>query len=86
MSKFKDLYRLRELESIDIDSWVEAISRLSEFDKVRKEAYEMAGRVENAEVDCPAELEKEYTELADKYDFRFDREGRIAEFNITKGE
>lgn len=29
-------YRLRELASLDIDSWVAAISRLSEFDKVRK--------------------------------------------------
>ena len=84
-TSFKDargkLYRLPDLLR-NIDTWVEGISAMSEIDAIRKEAHEMAG-MEEDESDCPAELEREYTLLADKYGFRFDEMGHIVQYDLT---
>lgn len=80
-------FKLSELPSIHIDSWVEGISHMTEIDKVYKEAHKMAGlEIDEDNPICPAEMEAEYTALADKYDFRFDSKGRIVSYNLNKGE
>ena len=90
-TSFKDAgngeYKLSELPSIDIDSWVEGISAMCDIDKVREEAYKMAGlEIDEDNPICPAEMEDEYTALADKYDFRFNSKGRIVSYDLNKGE
>ena len=79
-------YTLSELaEKVDIDSWVEGISAMCAMDEIRKEVYDMANMVEDEDNPiCPAEFETEYTELADKYKFRFNRKGEIVSFDLTK--
>lgn len=67
---------LDDLAMVDIFSWVRAISAMSEMDRMRAEACALAG-VKDSEDMCPAELEKEYTELANRYGFLFDAEGAI---------
>lgn len=81
-------FSLPELaEAVDIDSWVEGISAMCAIDAVRKEVYDMAGMVEDEDNPiCPGEFEKEYTELADKYKFRFNRKGQIVSFFIAGKE
>ena len=80
-------YRLKELPAIDIDSWVEGIAAMCEIAEVRKQAYELAGMVEDEnDPICPGEMESEYTELADRYDFRFNSKGRILSYNLKKGK
>lgn len=78
-------YTLPELaEKVHIDSWVEGISAMCAMDEIRKEVYDMAGMVEDEDNPiCPAEFETEYTELADKYKFRFNRKGQIVSFNLN---
>ena len=83
----KETYRLTELPAIHIDSWVEGISNMTGIDKVYKEAHEMAGlEINEDDPICPAEMESEYTALAEKYDFRFNRKGQIVSYNLNKGE
>ena len=79
-------YTLSELaEKVDIDSWVEGISAMCAMDAIRKEVYDMAGMVEDEDNPiCPAEFETEYTELSNKYGFRFNRKGEIVSFYLTK--
>lgn len=77
------LYRLSELLAVSIDSWVEAMCAMSGIDKVRLEACKMAGFEEDS-LECPAEFEKEYKILADRYGFRFDCNGRIAKCDLTQ--
>lgn len=81
-------YTLPELaEKVHIDSWVEGISAMCNMDEIRKEVYEMAGMVEDEENPiCPAEFETEYTALADKYGFRFNRKGQIVSYNLKGGK
>lgn len=78
-------YTLPELaDKVDIDAWVEGISAMCGLDAIRKEAYDMAGMVEDENNPiCPGEFEKEYTELAEKYKFRFNRKGQIVSFNLN---
>ena len=79
------VYHLHELPSIHIDSWVEGISNMSDIDEIRKEVYDMAELTEDEDDPiCPGEFEKEYDALAEKYDFRFDRSGRIVSYNLKK--
>ena len=77
-------YTLPELaEKVHIDSWVEGISAMCAMDEIRKEVYDMAGMVEDEDNPiCPAEFETEYTKLAEKYKFRFNRKGQIVSFNL----
>lgn len=77
-------YTLPELaEKVHIDSWVEGISAMCAIDAIRKEVYDMAGMVEDEDNPiCPAEFESEYTELAEKYKFRFNRKGQIVSYNL----
>lgn len=76
-------YRLAELPAVDIDSWVEGISAMSDIDEIRKEVYDMADKVEDEDNPiCPAEFEKEYTELSDKYNFRFNCLGEIVRYDL----
>ena len=79
-------YTLPELaEKVHIDSWVEGISAMCDIDAIRKEVYDMAGMVEDEDNPiCPAEFESEYTALADKYKFRFNRKGIIVSYDMTK--
>ena len=79
-------YTLPELaEKVDIDSWVEGISAMCGMDEIRKEVYDMAGMVEDEDNPiCPAEFESEYTALAEKYAFRFNRKGVIVSYDMTK--
>ena len=79
-------YTLPELaEKVHIDSWVEGISAMCDIDAIRKEVYDMAGMVEDEENPiCPAEFESEYTALAEKYAFRFNRKGVIVSYDMTK--
>jgi len=81
-------YTLPELaDKVDIDSWVEGISAMCNMDAIRKEVYDMAGMVEDEDNPiCPGEFEKEYTELADKYKFRFNRKGQIVSFFLNGGK
>ena len=80
-----ETYALTELIDLDIDSWVEGISAMCAMDEIRKEAYNMAGMVEDDDNPvCPGEMEDEYTAIADRYEFRFDRRGRIVSFDLTK--
>lgn len=78
-------YTLPELaDKVDIDAWVEGISAMCNIDAIRKEVYDMAGMVEDeGNPICPAEFETEYTELAEKYKFRFNRKGEIVSFNLN---
>ena len=83
----EETYRLTELPSIHIDSWVEALANMTGIDKVYTEAHEMAGlEINEDDPICPAEMEGEYTALAEKYDFRFNRKGQIVSYNLNKGE
>ena len=79
-------YTLPELaEKVHIDSWVEGISAMCAMDDIRKEVYDMAGMVEDEDNPiCPAEFESEYTALAEKYAFRFNRKGIIVSYDMTK--
>ena len=81
-------YTLPELaEEVHIDSWVEGISAMCNMDEIRKEVYEMAGMEEDEDDPiCPAEFETEYTELAEKYNFRFNRKGQIVSFDLSAGK
>lgn len=81
-------YTLSELaEKVHIDSWVEGISAMCNMDEIRKEVYNMACMVEDEDNPiCPAEFETEYTELAKKYDFRFNRKGQIVSYNLKNGK
>lgn len=81
-------YTLPELaEKVHIDSWVEGISAMCNMDEIRKEVYEMAGMEEDEDDPiCPAEFETEYTELAEKYNFRFNRKGQIVSYNLKNGK
>ena len=77
-------YTLSDLAANDIDTWVEGISNMSEIEAVRKEAYAMAGmEIDDDNPVCPAELEEEYNALAEKYGFRFYRDGRIMKYDLT---
>ena len=81
-------YTLPELaEKVHIDSWVEGISAMCAMDEIRKEVYDMAGMVEDEDNPiCPGEFETEYTELAEKYHFRFNRKGQIVSYNLKAGD
>ena len=81
-------YTLEELaDKVDIDSWVEGISAMCNMDEIRKEVYDMVGMVEDEDNPiCPAEFETEYTELSNKYDFRFNRKGQIVSYNLKNGK
>ena len=81
-------YTLSELaEKVHIDSWVEGISAMCAMDAIRNEAYKMAGLVEDEDNPiCPAEMEDEYTELSNKYKFRFNRKGQIVSYFLTGGK
>ena len=76
-------HELPELVGLNIDSWVKAISAMDDIEAVRDEAYKMVGETfdENKPL-CPAELEDEFTELAEKYKFRFDKHGRIVSYDL----
>lgn len=78
-------YTLPELaDKVDIDAWVEGISAMCGIDAIRKEVYDMAGMVEDEDNPiCPGEFETEYTELADKYKFRFNRKGEIVSYTLN---
>lgn len=81
-------YTLSELaDKVHIDSWVEGISAMCAMDAIRNEAYKMAGLVEDEDNPiCPAEMEDEYTELSNKYKFRFNRKGQIVSYFLTGGK
>lgn len=81
-------YTLPELaEKVHIDSWVEGITAMCNIDAIRKEVYDMAGMVEDEDNPiCPGEFETEYTELAEKYHFRFNRKGQIVSYNLKAGK
>ena len=81
-------YTLPELaDKVDIDAWVEGISAMCAMDEIRKEVYDMAGMVEDEDNPiCPGEFETEYTELAEKYKFRFNRKGQIVSYNLKAGD
>ena len=78
----KKTYELHELLDIDIDAWVDGISRLSDEPRVMEEAYAMAGMTyDKDEAVCPGELENELTLIATRDKYRFDRKGRIVSFD-----
>lgn len=77
-------YTLSELKG-NIDYWVTAISELDGMDEIRREVYAKAGADFDEHV-CPAEFEKEFTEVADRYKFRFTYDGRISSYDLTAGK
>lgn len=83
--KTKKTYKLEELVAIDIDSWVEAIAKLDDNKKVRaevlKEADESAVARWKDMDECPAELENEFTIVANRHNYRFDERGNIVSFD-----
>lgn len=80
-------YTLKQLGTVDIDSWVEGISNLYNEWGIAEEAYGMAGldfpKEDKPTLKCPAELERELTEISDRYGFRYDWLGRIVAFDRT---
>ena len=80
-----ETYKLAELVAVSIDSWVEALKQLDEKpefkDEVLKEADEVAIARWKMMDKCPAELENEFTVVADRYNYRFDKNGKIVSFD-----
>lgn len=87
----KDCYRpfrLKELIDVDVDSWCDAICALSELDELRKEVAAMVGQgtTEDAVEVSPMEYADEFTVVAERYDFRFAKNGKIVSYNLQKGK
>lgn len=80
-----ETYKLAELVAVSIDSWVEALKQLDEKpefkDEVLKEADEVTIARWKMMDKCPAELENEFTVVADRYNYRFDKNGKIVSFD-----
>ena len=77
-------FALEELVDIDIDSFVEAMGHLNDDPVFHKEALAMADedtRREYKRDECPGVLEDEYTALARRDKFRFDKKGNIVSFD-----
>ena len=78
-------YKLAELVNVNIDSWVEALKQLDEKpefkDEVLKEADEVTIARWKMMDKCPAELENEFTTVADRHNYRFDKNGKIVSFD-----
>ena len=77
-------YALDELVDIDIDALVEAMGHLNDDPVFHNEALAMADedtRREYESDECPSVLEDEYTALARRDKFRFDKKGNIVSFD-----
>ena len=70
--KLTKLYSLKALAKKNIDSWVEAISKVAEM-------YSHVIGMKPTE--CPAEYEYELTSLADEEFLYFDEEGNMYQLN-----
>lgn len=85
MAKNKKTYTLEELVDLNIDSWVEAMGHLDDLPDFKKEVMAEADEEAIAqwkEMDeCPAELESEFTEVANRHNYRFDKDGNIVSFD-----
>ena len=76
----KPTYTLSELKD-NFDAWLTAIIELDGMDEIRREVYAKAGADFDKDV-YPPEFEKEFTEVADRYQFRFTYFGRISSYNL----
>ena len=80
-----ETYKLAELVNINTDSWVESLGQLDvkpEFRaEVLKEADEIALDRWRQMDECPAELEDEFTTVANRHNYRFDMDGKIISFD-----
>lgn len=69
-------YKLNELMSIDIDAWTEGISNA--YVKLHIHAI-----FDIPCGECPAEYEKEITDLANKAKMRFDNLGQLVSWDLS---
>lgn len=80
-----ETYKLAELVNINTDSWVEALGQLDDKPEFRaevlKEADEIALDRWRQMDECPAELEDEFTTVANRHNYRFNRDGKIISFD-----
>ena len=80
-----ETYKLAELVNINTDSWVEALGQLDDKPEFRAEVLKEADEATIARwkmMDkCPAELENEFTIVANRYNYRFDKNGKIVSFD-----
>ena len=80
-----ETYKLAELVNVNINSWVEALGQLDDEPEFRaevlKEADEIARDRWRQMDECPAALEDEFTAVANRHNYRFDRDGMIISFD-----
>ena len=78
-------YKLDELVNINTDSWVAALGQLDDKPEFRaevlKDADEIALERWRQMDECPAELADEFTTVANRRNYRFDRDGKIISFD-----
>lgn len=78
-------YTLAELVNVNIDSWVEALGQLDDKPEVKEEVLKEADEITierwRRMDECPAELEDEFTMVADRHNYRFDKYGKIVSFD-----
>ena len=69
-------YTLQELQSLNIDSWVNAMSEVAE-----RFGYLVDGYNDD---DCPAEYEVEFNALAKDGKMRFSEQGKLVSWDVLK--
>ena len=78
-------YTLAELVNVNIDSWVEALGQLDDKPEFKAEVLKEADEITldrwRQMDECPAELEDEFTTVADRHNYRFDKNGKIVSFD-----
>lgn len=78
-------YTLAELVNVNIDSWVEALDQLDDKPEFKTEVLKEADEITldrwRQMDECPAELEDEFTAVANRHNYRFDRDGMIISFD-----
>lgn len=83
----KKTYSLDQLVDTNIDAWVMAMSALDDVKGFRREALVLADAKTIAQWKmndrCPAELEAEFTTVANRHNYRFDRNGKIVSSDKT---
>lgn len=85
MDKNEKTYTLEELVDLNIDSWVEAMGHLDDLPDFKKEVMAEADEIDierwKRMDECPAELESQFTEVANRHNYRFDKDGNIVSFD-----
>ena len=80
-----ETYTLAELVNVNIDSWVEALGQLDDKPEFKAEVLKEADEITldrwRQMDECPAELEDEFTTVADRHNYSFDKNGKIVSFD-----